>query len=189
MEARPQSLEEGELRSIAYRIAGRIRLQADIQTHDREPRPELRNHNPLEPGTLEAPDLWHRGSAGSSDIPQAQPGVDPGLTKIFGNELDATSRPTPASIGRPFSRSHWTPSMTAVSWPGLISGAEPDNLIRLKDHRAKQGAQLATRIAILGRSFLQQDHSWSKPPPGGTSGALVRSLIRLRDQRRPTAAA
>ena len=77
-----EPLEERDVGSIADRISGRIGLEAELESNDREPGSNIRNDDALQLAVLKSPELRHRGARSAGHIPQAQSGTKPRLPEL-----------------------------------------------------------------------------------------------------------
>ena len=106
MEARPKAFEQGELRPIPDRVAGRVRLYREVHAHDGTPRPKLRDRDAIQLAALEAQQLSMRGTRHRSAVAQAQTRSDSCQVVLFPCADDVPPGAAPASLGASIVRSH-----------------------------------------------------------------------------------
>lgn len=115
METAPEPLEEGELRPIADRVAGRERPDGEVETDDRAPRSDLGEVQPLQLAALEPQELRRGGARRGRALAEAEPAADASVAVIATHPPQGFARPSAAAIGRAFPGSH-----RAVVWMGAL---------------------------------------------------------------------
>ena len=101
-----ETFKQGKLSSVSEGIARRVAAQAKVQTHDRTPCVEVGDRDPIELAALEAQKLLVRRPGRLSCIPQAQPRAPSSEPVLAAQPAHRIARASPATIARPFSRSH-----------------------------------------------------------------------------------
>jgi len=106
MEALSKAFEQRQLRSVPDRITSGVGPQAEIESEDRAPRPDVGDAHPIELASLETPQLAMGGTGRRTSIAQAESGGHPGVAMLLTEASDRIPGPASAAISRPFSRSH-----------------------------------------------------------------------------------
>jgi hypothetical protein len=106
MQARPQALEQRQVRRVAKGIPGWEGPQREVQsragTQDRQ-RLEVERTNET---ALDAAHLRRRQAGGPTDVGQRQGVLDPRRTEILDGRSDLALDPLPGSISRAVATSH-----------------------------------------------------------------------------------
>jgi hypothetical protein len=184
MKARPESLEQDQLRAISDRVPGRIGANAQIQPDDRAPRAHVDDPDAIQLAMFEAPELGVDSSGRSGRLAQAQPRRDPGLAMLLAEPSKRISGPASASISWSFSRSHRAEGCNArlhrrltgrPAWIGCV-------LLRDEEQRATGRSELGPTIGASCSLLRQQEQrATGRSELGPTIGASC-SLLRQQEQ-------
>jgi hypothetical protein len=124
VETPPQSLQQRELRSVADRVACRVRPNRQIKAHDGTPCPKLGERHAIQSAALEAQQLLVRSTRHVGAVPQTQTRSHPCQTMLFARPDDVPSGSTATSIGTSIVRSHLA-ILPEAALPPLTSAFGP----------------------------------------------------------------
>jgi len=113
-----QSLEQGELRPVADRIASGVCAQGELETHDGKPCAELRNGRVVHQTTFETPEPAVGGPGSRRGLTQAQPSAHSSLTMLDSEPKERLACARAPTIDGPLSGTHGWDSAAERFAPG-----------------------------------------------------------------------
>lgn len=101
-----KSLQQGELRPVADRVAGWVGPEAEIEPKDGEPRAHILDRYAMKRPVLETQQLLVRSARGIRAVPKGEAGRDSGDPVLLAGANEGEARPAPAAVRGSISRSH-----------------------------------------------------------------------------------